>query len=124
MFTTNGKIFEHPKQFFIFGLKIFLFFVSNINNMISNVLNISCFNSEDFIDKVPISQFNSGIFNFKENEKKNLRESANDFILNKEKNKVIIKNFLSQENINMYLIMVFHVFPTFKIPCSFNTGIK
>ena len=103
MFTTNGKIFEHPKQFLIFGLKIFLFFVSTINNMISNVLNISCFNSEDFIDKFPISQFNSRIFSFKESGKKNLRESANDFILNKEKNKVIIKNFLSQENINMYL---------------------
>ena len=35
---------------------------------LSNVLNLSCFNNEDFIDKFPLSQFNTGIFSFKENE--------------------------------------------------------
>ena len=100
---TNGKIFEHPKKFFIFGLKIFLFYISNINYMISNVLNLSCFNSEDFIDKFPISQYNSEISSFKEFENKILKVSTNDAKVNKERNKVIIKNFLSQENKDMYL---------------------
>ena len=101
--TTNGKIFEEPKKFLIFGLKIFLYFISAINFMVSNVLNLSCFNNEDFIDKFPLSQFNSGIFSFKDNENKNIRESTNDVVINKESNKVNITNFLSQDNKNTYL---------------------
>ena len=101
--TTNGKIFEEPKKFLIFGLKIFLYFLSAINFMVSNVLNLSCFNNEDFIDKFPLSQFNSGIFSFKDSENKNIRESTNDVVINRESNKVIITNFLSQENKNTYL---------------------
>ena len=104
--TTNGKIFEEPKKFLLFGLKIFLFYISAINFMVSNVFNLSCFNDEDFIDKFPLSQFNSGIFSFKDkdtNENKNNQKSANDLVINKGSNKVIITNFLSKELKNMYI---------------------
>ena len=101
-FTTNEKILESPKKFLIFGFKIFLFYVSAINLMLSNVFNLSCFNNQDFIDRLPLSQFNIGIFSFKENEKKNINESKNDIVIKKENNKVIIQNFFSQDNKNKY----------------------
>ena len=101
-FTTNSKILESPKNFLIFGFKIFLFYVSAINFMISNVLNLSCFTNQDFIDKFPLSQFNSGIFSFKENDNKNITDTSNDIVFKKESNKVIIQNFLSKDNIDTY----------------------
>ena len=101
-FTTNEKILESPKKFLIFGFKIFLFYVSAINLMLSNVFNLSCFNNQDFIDRLPLSQFNIGIFSFKENENKNINESKNDIVIKKENNKVIIQNFFSQDNKNKY----------------------
>ena len=101
-FTTNEKILESPKKFLIFGLKIFLFYASVINLMLSNVFNLSCFNNQDFLDRLPLSQFNVGIFSFKENENKNINETKNDIVIKKENNKVIIKNFFSQDNKNKY----------------------
>ena len=101
-FKTNGQIFEEGKNFFIFGFKIFLFYASAINLLTSNILNLSCFSSEDLIDKFPLSQFNTGIFSFKENDNKNIRESANDVVINKGSNKVIIKKFFSKEEENIY----------------------
>ena len=101
-FTTNEKILESPKKFLIFGFKIFLFYVSATNLMLSNVFNLSCFNNQDFIDRLPLSQFNIGIFSFKENENKNINESKNDIVIKKENNKVIIQNFFSQDNKNKY----------------------
>ena len=101
-FTTNEKILESPKKFLVFGFKIFLFYVSAINLMLSNVFNLSCFNNQDFIDRLPLSQFNIGIFSFKENENKNINESKNDIVIKKENNKVIIQNFFSQDNKNKY----------------------
>ena len=101
-FTTNEKILESPKKFLIFGFKIFLFYVSAINLLLSNVFNLSCFNNQDFIDRLPLSQFNIGIFSFKENENKNINESKNDIVIKKENNKVIIQNFFSQDNKNKY----------------------
>ena len=101
-FTTNEKILESPKKFLIFGFKIFLFYVSAINLMLSNVFNLSCFNNQDFIDRLPLSQFNIGIFSFKENESKNINEPKNDIVIKKENNKVIIQNFFSQDNKNKY----------------------
>ena len=103
-FTTNEKILESPKKFLIFGFKIFLFYVSAINLMLSNVFNLSCFNNQDFIERVPLSQFNLGIFSFKENENKNVNESGNDFVIKKENNKVIIINFFSQNNKSKYFM--------------------
>jgi hypothetical protein len=70
--------------------------------MLSNVFNLSCFNNQDFIDRLPLSQFNIGIFSFKENENKNINESKNDIVIKKENNKVIIQNFFSQDNKNKY----------------------
>ena len=98
--TTNSKIFEEPKKFLLFGLKIFLFYTSIINHMISNVFNLLCFNNEDFIDKFPLSQFNSGIFSFKESD---ARETTNEVVINRSSNKVLIQNFLSKENQKIYL---------------------
>ena len=102
-FTTNEKIIETPKKFLIFGFKIFLFYVSAMNLMLSNVLNLSCFNNEDFIEKFPLSQFNSGIFSFKENENKNISEISNDIVIKKESNKVIINNFFTKDNKDKYI---------------------
>ena len=101
--TTNEKIFEEPKYFFLFGIKNILYYISAINLMVSNVLNLSCFNNEDFIDKFPLSQFNTGIFSFKENERNNDKKSVGDVVINKESNKVIITNFFSKDNTNTYI---------------------
>ena len=103
LLTTNKKIFEEPKQLLFFCIKIFLFYISAINLMISNIFNICCFNDEDFIDKFPLSQFNSGIFSFKENDDNNIRESSKDVVINRESNKVIIQNFLCKDNQKKYL---------------------
>ena len=102
-FTTDEKIIETPKKFLIFGFKIFLFYVSAMNLMLSNVLNLSCFNNQDFIEKFPLSQFNSGIFSFKENENKNITEGSNDIVIKKESNKVIINNFFTKDNKDKYI---------------------
>ena len=102
-FTTDEKIIETPKKFLIFGFKIFLFYVSALNLMLSNVLNLSCFNNQDFIEKFPLSQFNSGLFSFKENENKNINEVLNDIVIKKESNKVIIYNFFTKDNKDKYI---------------------
>ena len=69
--------------------------------MVSNVLNLSCFNNEDFIDKFPLSQFNTGIFSYKENESNDVKNYVSDFKINKESNKVIVTNFFSKNNTNI-----------------------
>ena len=101
--TTNEKIFKESKYFFLFAIKNFLYFISAIHLMVSNVLNLSCFNNEDFIDKFPLSQFNIGIFSYKENESNDVKNYVGDVKINKESNKVIITNFFSKNNTNMYI---------------------
>ena len=68
--------------------------------MASNILNLSCFSSEDIIEKFPLSQLKLSIFNYKNNktDDKKGESISKSLEIKKGTNKVEIINILSNEN--------------------------
>ena len=100
IFTSDTLIFNEPKKLLIFCIKIFLFFNSATEVMASNILNLSCFSSEDIIEKFPLSQLKLSIFNYKNNktDDKKGESISKSLEIKKGTNKVEIINILSNEN--------------------------
>ena len=99
--TNDNEIFKDPKNFLLFSLQILLNFFVAVKIITSNILNITCYNNEDLMIKIPLSQFNKNLISLKDS------EEGNDYrkkiaIINKENDKVEIINFNSNQNSLIY----------------------
>ena len=95
---NENEIFKEPNKFLIFGIQIFLHFFSALLIILSNILNITCYNNEDLMMKFPLSQFDKNIIAFKDSDVKD----NTYFTINKESNKVEIINFNNKNNKELY----------------------
>ena len=101
--ANDAEVFKEPKNFISFAIQIMLNFISAINTIVSNVLNLTCFNSEDLLMKYPYSQFNKNFIIFKEeNSNGENGNKAGTAVINKESNKFEIINFNKKKNKELY----------------------
>ncbi len=96
--SSDNEIFKEPKNVLLFGIQIFLHFFCALNIIISNILNITCYNNEDLMMKFPLSQLDKELITFKNSEGKNDKY----FTINKESKKVEIINFNNKKNLKLY----------------------
>jgi len=100
---NESEVFKDPKNFMSFAIQIMLNFISAINAIVSNVLNLTCHNSEDLLMKYPYSQFNKNFIIFKEDKTKDRNDNkAGTAVINKESNKFEIINFNNKKNKELY----------------------
>ena len=101
--ADDAEVFKEPKNFISFAIQILLNFISAVNTIVSNVLNLTCFNSEDLLMKYPYSQFNKNFIIFKEeNSNGENSNEAGTAVINKESNKFEIINFNNKKNKELY----------------------
>ena len=100
---NDDEVFKEPKNFMSFAIQIMLNFTSAINVIVSNVLNLTCHNSEDLLMKYPYSQFNKNFIIFKEeNSNAENGNKVGSAVINKENNKFEIINFNNKKNKELY----------------------
>ena len=102
--TNDNDIFKEPKNFLLFAIQIFLNFLSSVEIISSNILNITCYNNEDLMIKIPLSQFNKSLIEIKNSDKDNndITDINRNYTINKESDKVEILNFNSEQNKSNY----------------------
>ena len=101
--TSDADVFKEQKNFMSFAIQIMLNFISAINIIVSNVLNLTCFNTEDLLMKYPYSQFNKNFIIFKEDNSNDKNgNKTGTAVINKESNKFEIINFNNKKNKEIY----------------------